>query len=77
MEKEKYFKVGQKVYSLKYGEGVVKSINDKYENRLFPVKVLFENQQFIISYTFDGRFFPDCNIDISQTPLTIKKKNLQ
>lgn len=50
---EKYFKVGQKCWGLRYGWGVIIATE---QNARYPVKVQFDNE-IQCSYTHDGKDF--------------------
>lgn len=53
------FKVGQTVWCLLYGEGVVISVKDESEVA-FPVAVKFDKElRKCASYTSDGRYYTD------------------
>lgn len=66
MKNEKYFKVGQKVYSHEFGEGLIVSISD-FETT-HPIQVEFI-QYGLETFTFDGRYRNGYEISLSTTPL--------
>lgn len=51
---KKYFRVGQTVYDLRFGEGVVTNIVDDINDE-YPIEVLF-NKVDKKDYTHDGKF---------------------
>ena len=54
LEKE-LFKVGDKVFDPEYGHGEIEFISED-PNVIFPIKVVFENIDYIEDYTLDGRY---------------------
>ena len=74
------FKVGQKVWCLIYGQGVVTEVVDDYidEDRIedtYSVFVKFQNHDdhLSISYTTDGRYLLEGNVTLFPYPVEIVK----
>ena len=64
------FKVGQTVYCLIYGKGIITNIND---SSVYRVRVCFDSRQKV-SYTADGRIFEIANITLSPYGWEVKEK---
>ena len=62
-----YFKKGQTVYSIAWGEGVVRVVENG--NYTYPVGVQFQDNY--ITYTLEGREQKDENITLFQNPITV------
>lgn len=60
---EKYFQVGDVVFSQTFGKGIVTSIEEK---AIYPLTVRFEGY---ISFTIDGRYDYKYPIGLSKVPL--------
>ena len=68
------FSVGQKVWCLIYGQGVVTEVDNSHFGNSYPVLVEFQNDDsFIISYTSDGRFYNQGNITLFPYPVEVVK----
>jgi hypothetical protein len=53
---EQIFKVGDKVFDIRYGWGVVSSVNIRLKD--WPVEVVFDGEEELLEeYTFDGRAY--------------------
>ena len=65
------FKVGQKVWCLIYGQGVVEEILHASEG-VYPVEVKF-NGDFTVLYTADGKFYNQGNITLFPHPVEVVK----
>jgi len=61
--KKKVFKVGDKVFDIHYGWGVIIEVNSDYT---YPISVEFDDDNFE-SYTYDGRSCEDENPFLSFT----------
>ena len=66
--KKEIFKVGDKVYCVMHGHGVVVGIE---ENLDYPVRVDVENESDI-GYTYDGRYSRDFAPTLSFTEYTLQ-----
>ena len=69
------FTVGDKVWCLIYGQGVVTEVNDERGfGTSYPTLVKFQNKDdLIICYTNDGKHFVDGNITLFPHPVEIVK----
>ena len=68
------FTTGQKVWCLIYGQGVVAEVDNKRFEDTYPVLVKFWNSDdFIISYTTDGKFHNQGNITLFPYPVEVIK----
>ena len=65
------FKVGQKVWCLIYGQGVVEEILHASEGT-YPVEVKF-NDDFTVFYTADGKFYNQGNVTLFPYPVEVIK----
>ena len=68
------FKVGQKVWCLIYGQGVVTEIHDVCYAEMYSVYVKFQREDELnVSYTADGRFHNQGNIVLFPHPVEVIK----
>ena len=68
------FKVGQKVWCLIYGQGVIVEVEGRRFEDTYPVLAKFQiNDDLIISYTADGKFHNQGNITLFPYPVEIVK----
>ena len=68
------FKVGQKVWCLIYGQGVVTEVDDVPYAEMYPVFAKFQkDDELNISYTADGRFHNQGNITLFPHPVEVIK----
>lgn len=68
------FKVGDKVWCLTYGWGVVDSI---YEDKSYPVSVIFENKGNIVVFTLEGKRFTYALRELFFDEIPIPKRALE
>ena len=76
-------KIGDRVWGMRYGWGVVRSINLK---SVYPVVVYFDEQENPVSFMFNGKyaltdllptlFWDEVKFDIPQKPLPKKYLDL-
>ena len=72
MTKEINWEVGQKVWCVIYGAGVVKRIRENEVD--YPVLVVFNrNDENVISYTLDGKYQVEGNVTLFPYPIEITK----
>jgi hypothetical protein len=65
------FKVGDKVFDVRYGWGVVSSVNIRTKD--WPVEVVFDGEEELLDeYTFDGRAFINYPPTLSFTEYTLE-----
>ena len=68
------FKVGQTVWCLIYGQGVVTDVDSKRTEEIYPVFVKFKNyDELHISYTMEGKFHNQGNITLFPYPVEVVK----
>ena len=68
------FKVGQEVWCLIYGQGVITEVDSKRTEETYPVLAKFQNNDdIIISYTADGKFHNQGNITLFPYPVEVVK----
>ena len=68
------FKVGQKVWCLIYGQGVVTEVADVCYSEMYPVFAKFQKDgELTINYTADGRFHNQGNIVLFPHPVEVVK----
>ena len=68
------FKVGQTVWCLIYGQGVVTDVDNERTKETYPVFVKFQNyDELHISYTMEGRFHSQGNITLFPHPVEVIK----
>ena len=68
------FKVGQTVWCLIYGQGVVTDVDNKRTEEIYPVFVNFQNYaDLCISYTMEGKFHNQGNITLFPYPVEVVK----
>ena len=68
------FKVGQEVWCLIYGQGVVTEVDSKRTEETYPVFVKFKNyDELHISYTMEGKFHNQENITLFPYPVEVVK----
>lgn len=69
------FTVGQTVWCLIYGQGVVTDVDSKRTEETYPVFVKFQNfDELHISYTMEGKFHSQGNITLFHYPVEVIKK---
>ena len=68
------FKVGQTVWCLIYGQGVVTEVDNKRFKDTYPVLVKFQNiENLILNYTAEGKFHNQGNITLFPHPVEVVK----
>ena len=68
------FKVGQKVWCLIYGQGVVTEIHDVCYAEMYSVFAKFQKEDELnICYTADGRFHNQGNVTLFPYPIEVIK----
>ena len=68
------FKVGQEVWCLIYGQGVITEVDSKRTEETYPVFVKFQNyDELHISYTMEGKFHNQGNITLFPYPVEVVK----
>jgi hypothetical protein len=68
---ETIFKVGDRVFDIRYGWGTIISVNQK--NDLWPIEVVFDDDEIMADeYTFDGRSFYNHPQVLSFTEYTLQ-----
>ena len=68
------FKVGQKVWCLIYGQGVVTEVDDVCYAEMYSVFAKFQKEDELnISYTADGRFHNQGNVTLFPYPIEVIK----
>ena len=66
------FKVGQKVWCLIYGQGVVAEVDGENACRGYDIIVKF-NDDFSINYTGDGKYCVEGNVTLFPHPVEVVK----
>ena len=68
------FKVGQKVWCLIYGQGVVTEVNDVPYAEMYSVSAKFQKEDKLnANYTADGRFHNQGNVTLFPHPVEVVK----
>ena len=68
------FTLGQTVWCLIYGQGVVTDVDSKRTEETYPVFVKFQNYgELHISYTLEGKFHSQGNITLFPYPVEVVK----
>ena len=68
------FSIGQTVWCLIYGQGVVTDVDSKRTEETYPVFVKFQNyDELHISYTMEGKFHSQGNITLFPYPVEVVK----
>ena len=72
------FTVGQEVWCLIYGQGVVTDVDSKRTEETYPVFVKFQNyDELHISYTMEGKFHNQGNITLFPYPVEVVKASIK
>ena len=72
------FKVGQTVWCLIYGQGVVTDVDSKRAEETYPVLVKFQDyDELHISYTMEGRYHSQGNITLFPYPVEVVKASIK
>ena len=72
------FKVGQKVWCLIYGQGVVTKVDDVCYAEMYSVFAKFQKEdEHNVTYTADGRFHNQGNIVLFPHPVEVTKTTVK
>ena len=71
------FKVGQTVWCLIYGQGVVTDVDSKRTEEIYPVFVKFQNYDELQNYTMEGKFHNQGNITLFPYPVEVVKASIK
>ena len=72
------FKVGQTVWCLIYGQGVVTDVDSECTEETYSVYVKFQNyDELYISYTMEGKFHNQGNITLFPYPVEVVKASIK
>ena len=72
------FKVGQQVWCVIYGQGVVTDVDNERTEETYSVFVKFQNyDELHISYTMEGKFHNQGNITLFPYPVEVVKASIK